>query len=125
MKDIENREDIQNLVDSFYEDVLKDDLIGHFFTEVVAVNWERHLPVMYDFWESVILSAGAYSGNPIIKHIDLHLKFSLKPKHFDRWLSLWANTVNRLFEGPMAESAVSKAKQLAQLIQLKIDAVAK
>lgn len=49
MTDIENRQDIAKLVNSFYETVKTDPVIGHFFTEVVHVHWDEHLPKMYDF----------------------------------------------------------------------------
>lgn len=50
MKEIENRKDIEFLVDEFYKQVVKDELIGFFFTEVIALNMDQHMPIMYDFW---------------------------------------------------------------------------
>jgi hemoglobin len=41
-KDIENRQDIELLLNRFYEKVFKDDLIGRFFTEVVPLNLETY-----------------------------------------------------------------------------------
>lgn len=49
MTDISSREDIQLLVDSFYKQVLKDEVIGHFFTTVVKMEWDIHIPIMVDF----------------------------------------------------------------------------
>ena len=46
---LENREDIKFLVDVFYEKVKQDPLIGYIFTDLMKVNWERHLPRIYDF----------------------------------------------------------------------------
>jgi len=48
-KDIENRDDIIRLVNTFYDKVKPDETIGYFFNRVVDVNWEKHLPVMYNF----------------------------------------------------------------------------
>lgn len=53
-KDIEDRKDIELLINSFYDKVKQDAIIGSFFTEVVQVNWEKHLPVMYNFWENIV-----------------------------------------------------------------------
>jgi truncated hemoglobin YjbI len=50
-KQIQSREDIEFLVDAFYKKVLKNTLIGHFFTEVAQFGLEQHMPVMYSFWE--------------------------------------------------------------------------
>ena len=52
--DIQNRDDIQRLIDQFYQKVLKDEVIGHVFTDTIEFIWDRHIPVMYDFWESVL-----------------------------------------------------------------------
>lgn len=65
--DIRNREDIKLIVDAFYEKVKKDDEIAFFFSEIIAVEWEKHLPIMYDFWENVLFHVGIYQGNPTKK----------------------------------------------------------
>ncbi len=49
MKDIENRTDIEVLVNAFYQKVQQDPLIGYIFTDVAKVNWKHHLPKMYEF----------------------------------------------------------------------------
>lgn len=54
-KDILIREDIELLVNTFYDKIKKDDTIGYFFTEIANVDWPTHLPKMYDFWESILL----------------------------------------------------------------------
>ncbi|TXI31567.1 MAG: group III truncated hemoglobin [Niabella sp.] len=64
-KDITNRYDIEKVVNLFYEKVKTDKLIGHFFTEVVKVNWRIHLPKMVSFWENVLLYSGNYEGSPL------------------------------------------------------------
>ena len=48
-KDIANRTDIELLVNKFYDKVTADTTIGYIFTDVAKVNWELHLPRMYDF----------------------------------------------------------------------------
>ena len=40
-KETENREDIEFLVDVFYEKVKRDPLIGYIFTDVMKVNWKN------------------------------------------------------------------------------------
>ncbi len=73
-KDIEDRKDIELLINSFYDKVKQDAIIGSFFTEVVQVNWEKHLPVMYNFWENIVFQTGSYNGNPMDKHLELNKK---------------------------------------------------
>ncbi len=119
MNDIKTRKDIELLIRAFYKKVLADDLIAHFFTEVVPVDWETHFPTMFDFWESVIFEKPTYSSNAMQKHVDLHRKAPLKKVHFERWLELFNNTVQELFTGPKAELAMQRAQSIATVIQIK------
>ena len=41
-KDITSREAIELLVNSFYDKVKQDDVIGFIFTDVAQVNWEKY-----------------------------------------------------------------------------------
>ena len=120
MDDITTRKDIKNLVDTFYEKVKQDVLIGHFFNKVVVLTWDIHMPIMYNFWESVLLTKPVYKGNPMLKHIALDKKEKLLPEHFDQWLKLWKETVDTLYKGEKAELAKERAEMIAKLMQHKI-----
>ena len=121
MTDITQRKDLELLIDSFYKKALKDKLIQHFFTDVVPLDWEQHIPLIVDFWESSLLDSGNYKGNPMSAHLKLDQRSPLKKVHFDRWLELWERNVNENFEGEKAKLAISRAKQIAQLMQYKIE----
>ncbi|QGW28745.1 group III truncated hemoglobin [Phnomibacter ginsenosidimutans] len=118
--DITNRQDIERLVNQFYDAVKADATIGYFFTEAVAVNWEKHLPVMYAFWENVLFHTGGYSGNPMERHKQLNQQSAIEPAHFQQWLHLFASTVDRLFAGENAETIKQRAASIATVMQLKI-----
>jgi len=49
LKELNNEEDIVVLVNAFYTKVQKDETIGHIFSDVAHVDWEKHLPRMYHF----------------------------------------------------------------------------
>jgi hemoglobin len=120
MQDIQERADIELLVNRFYEKVVPDRLIGHFFTKVVHFTWEAHIPVMISFWETVLLGVQSYKGNPMVKHMELDALQHLEPVHFERWLYLWQQTVRELYAGEKAEMAIDRAHSIAQIIQVKI-----
>ncbi|MBT8220650.1 MAG: group III truncated hemoglobin [Bacteroidia bacterium] len=120
MKDIENRQDIQHLVDSFYLQAMSDKRIGHFFTEVVHLDMKKHMPVMYDFWETTLFGKMKYKGNPMLKHIHMDEISPMEAQHFDQWLALWTATIQNNFRGPRADRAIKKANQIAALMQYKI-----
>ena len=119
-KDIENKDDIKFLVDSFYKKVLSNNIIGFIFNDVAKINFHDHMPKMYDFWESTLLQSNSYNGNPMIIHLDLHKKIPLKKVHFDEWLRLFNETVNELFHGETAELAKTRALSIATVMQIKI-----
>lgn len=116
-KEIENIDDIQNMVDSFYEKVRKDELLGSIFNSVIQDKWDIHLKKMYTFWETVLLDEHTYYGSPFPPHA----KLPVEKKHFDRWISLFISTVNELFNGVKADEAVHRATNMAKMFQYKID----
>lgn len=118
--DILNREDIQKLVLTFYDKVKQDQVIGYIFNDVAKVNWEKHLPVMYDFWESVLFGTGGYSGNPMVTHTKLHEQTPLSAEHFNQWKAIWTKTVDELFEGDIAELAKQRAVSIATVMHIKV-----
>ncbi|MCF6279046.1 MAG: group III truncated hemoglobin [Flavobacteriaceae bacterium] len=118
MKDIENREDIKLLVDTFYDKVQKNNKLDYFFNTVAQLDWESHLPKMYDFWETILFHKAVYKGNPMKKHIALHQLATLKKENFDTWLVLFGATVDELFKGKLAEQIKIRATSIATAIQL-------
>jgi len=120
-KDILNRADIEILVNTFYRKVLADKLLGFIFQDVAKVNWNLHLPVMYDFWENVIFYSGSYEGNPLHLHKHLHHITPLGRSHFDRWNKLFVSTVDGLFMGPNAELIKERALNISEIIRLQLD----
>lgn len=120
--DITTPADVRQLIDQFYYKVRADDVLGYIFNEVAQVDWPHHLPVMYAFWEFLLLdTADAYRGNPIQKHMDLHRRHPLKVEHFDRWVTLFHSTVDELFSGPKAEDAKFRAFAIAETWKPKFD----
>jgi hemoglobin len=108
--DIANRNDIKNLVNSFYDKVKADDLLGPVFSHV---DWPHHLPIMYDFWSSMLLGDQTYKGNPLQKHLPL----PINSDHFNRWLALFTETVNENFTGEKAEEVKMRAHSIAGIFQ--------
>jgi hemoglobin len=121
MKKLESREDIEYLVNSFYAKVVKDETIGFFFKEIVKVDFEKHLPKMYSFWETLLFGQMSYKGNPMGVHFPINEIEAMEQKHFDRWLSLWKSTIEENFEGKNADMAIYKSENIAKLMAFKMD----
>jgi hemoglobin len=119
-KEIAAREDIEFLIHAFYEKVKTDPLIGPVFTRVIKVNWEKHLSIMYAFWENTLFYTGAYSGNPMETHRRVHKIMPVTELHFDRWVSLFVRTVDEYFDGEKAMLAKKRAYSIATVMKIKI-----
>jgi len=119
--DIQNRQDIILLVDAFYSEVKKNNTIGPIFTDVAKVNWNHHLPKMYDFWESILFGKAVYKGSPMLTHFELKEKASLQQDEFTAWKQTFFATVDQLFEGENAATIKQKAQSIADLMHLKLN----
>lgn len=117
--DIENRDDIEQLMRAFYAKAIPDPVIGHYFTEVIQMDLEKHLPVIIDFWETVLFGIAKYKSNAIAVHQHLHTKSAFEDKHFERWVSLFQATVDDLFEGEKATLAKQRALSIATVMKIK------
>ena len=119
-KDIASREDIDALMVRFYGRAMSDPVIGHLFTDVARLDLAHHLPVIGDFWESTLFGSGVYSRhkrNPLLVHLELDSKARLEPHHFQRWLSLFTESVDESFAGMRAEFAKQRGHAIAQRMQ--------
>ena len=120
MKKLETRADIELLVNRFYEKVADDEKIGFFFNDVAKVSWDRHLPKMYSFWETLLFGQISYKGNPMAMHFPINEKVAIEKHHFEHWIKLWTDTVEENFTGEMAETAIYKATNIANLMSHKM-----
>lgn len=120
MADIRDRDDILVLVRTFYETAFQDPLIGRIFTDVARMDLDHHLPIMGDFWESVLFQAGGYHRNALALHSAVNAKHPLTAEHFDRWLLLWNATVDDLHEGPVADAAKQQAERIGLSMQRRL-----
>lgn len=118
--DILSRQDIELLVNRFYERVRKDDFIGYLFNDVAQTNWEKHLPKMYDFWEVILFGTGNFKGNPMQVHKELHEKSPINETHFEHWLMLFHGIIDELFEGNNAEDIKSSSASITKSLMFRV-----
>lgn len=109
-------DDIKLLVDTFYQRIQSDNLLGPIFNERIKDNWPVHLEKMYRFWQTVLLEEYTYNGRPFPPHAQL----PVGPEHFNQWLALFTKTVDELFIGNKAAEAKWRAGKMAEMFQHKI-----
>jgi hemoglobin len=118
LPDIRSEDDVQKFVDSFYDKVVQDDLLGPVFNDVAQVDWSTHLPTMYSFWSAILLGKPGYNGAPFPVHAAL--REHITANHFTRWLQLFEATIDCLFEGQLADAAKQRARNIAIVFQAKL-----
>ena len=118
--DISDRADCERLVRAFYGRALTDPIIGYLFADL---DLEAHVPQITSFWETILLGAQTYRGGAFRPHAALHMRSPLRSGHFERWLVLWRETVDSLFEGPRAELAKAHALRVARAFHGRLEAM--
>ena len=115
-EDIKNLADIQILVDTFYDTIRKDQLLGPIFDGIIQDRWPEHLEKMYRFWQTVLLEEHTYYGSPFPPHA----KMPIQKEHFDRWIQLFTQTVDALYTGETSDRAKWQGNRMAEMFQFKI-----
>lgn len=107
---------ISELVETFYERVRADDVLGPIFEREIGNDWQPHLAKMKTFWQSLSLYDGSYTGKPVRAHTRLR---GVQPEHFDVWLELFTTTLSET--APSAEAAgclLGRAENIAESLKL-------
>jgi len=118
-------ENIEQLVRTFYSEVIADELIGPFFIEKLGDDiksdaWEEHLVLLTQFWRFVALYDDEYTGNPLRPHFDI---VGLNKRAFERWLTLFYEAVDSVYDENAGRLFKEKSKEIAEnfMRRLEID----
>jgi hemoglobin len=110
-------QDVKQLVDTFYEKVQRDEMLGPIFNAVIQDRWPEHLDKMYRFWQTILLEEHTYYGSPFPPHA----KLPIEKIHFERWLTLFYDNIDDQFEGEKADEAKWRATKMAEMFEVKIN----
>lgn len=118
---IGNREDVSLLVRSFYAKIRKDATLGPIFNKIVT-DWETHLELLTDFWETQLFLKRKYTGDPIKAHqkTDDIMNNTITMEHFGIWLNHWFSTIDELFTGDIAWIAKNRARKMNTMLYMKM-----
>jgi hemoglobin len=106
---------IRSLVHTFYDRVRTDAVLEPIFAARIE-NWGPHLDRMCAFWSSVVQMTGHYHGRPMQNHAPLPVDAA----HFDRWLTLFADTANKVCSPAAADLFIERAHMIAESLELGI-----
>lgn len=120
MRDLDSRSEIHDLVVRFYREVVFDDLLAPVFGEVVEVDWSIHIPKLIDYWCRVLLGESGYDGAILAAHRHVHDLEPLRAEHFDRWYTLWVESIDANWTGPTAERARQHAVRIGAVLSHRL-----
>jgi hemoglobin len=109
------KENLHQMVKIFYAKILKDEVVGPFFIaklgdDLKSDTWEAHLKLLTNFWASIALGDFEYRGNPFAPHVALE---GLSREAFQRWLELFAETLDMVYVPQIADSFKQRSTVIA------------
>ena|SRR5690554_2129234 len=120
---INSREDVSLLVRTFYEKIRADDFLGPIFNGIIT-DWETHLELLTDFWETNLFFNRKYFGNPMNAHVEVDKKIdnTITEMHFGVWINMWVQTIDELFDpqDERAQVAKNRARHMGTFLYLNI-----
>jgi hemoglobin len=114
-RDLDDVVEIAEMVRRFYADVAQDDLLGPVFNDVARVDWSEHLPKLTAFWSRALLGVPGYAGNPFRAHTLVHRRQPFDAALFERWLTLFHETLDLGWTGPRSARAHELADGVARV----------
>jgi hemoglobin len=107
---------ISELVERFYARIRAHPLLGPIFEQEIGDHWPSHLAKLKDFWSSVAMNTGRYSGKPFPAHMKLT---GITPAHFNIWLAMFKLTLEGLSDNPeTVDYFMERANRIARSFQL-------
>jgi len=112
--DLDSVEQIEEMVRRFYRVVAQDELLGPMYNKVARVDWSVHVPKLASFWCRALLGIEGYEGNLSLAHERVNAVAPYTPRHFQRWLELFHETVEEGWAGPYTARALRLAHHVAE-----------
>ena len=109
-----NEENIEQLINQFYQKVRKDSQLKPVFEKAIGKtdeDWAPHLQKMYDFWSAVMLGTRRYHGNPMEKHREI-LPFD--SGLFEIWLQKFEETAKEVYQDHLSILYIDRSQRIAR-----------
>lgn len=118
--DLQSRDDIERFVTAFYQQLLADKELAPIFVDVAEIDLDQHKPLIIAYWEKLLLGGTDYRRHTMNIHRAVHSKRPLRAHDFQRWLAFFTQTMDDLYEGPLAERAKTIAATIANNMQASL-----
>jgi hemoglobin len=111
--DLSNRADIETFVQAFYTRLLADPELAPLFLDVAAIDLDKHVPIICDYWQKLLFGDSSYQRHTMNKHRAVDAKHPFTKRHFELWTHYFMATMDSEFQGPMADKAKRIALRIA------------
>lgn len=105
-------ERLRHLLWSFYAQVMTDPDLAPVFRARLGpfpgAAWPLHIARLEGFWRAVMHGPSAYRGQPGPAHAHL----GIGPAHFDRWLTLWEQTLREQLPPTEAQELLDRTRRI-------------
>ena len=101
--DLDTPRNIDSFVASFYEKLLKDDIMAPIFLRDANIDVSAHLPTISLYWQKMLWGDRQYDTNMMKKHRAINVKKRFKTIHYQRWIGYFEQTAKEYFEGDYTE----------------------
>ena len=112
-----NKKHIETLVTHFYQRVREDEILSPIFNNIAQVDWSEHIPLLCQFWCSVMLKTNEYHGNAYQKHVLIKQLTQINEEHFIRWLDLFKQEAIKHLPIGASEEIISRALLIAESLK--------
>lgn len=112
-----NKEAIDELMEIFYEKIRRHKELGEIFNAKIGTGnkeWTAHKAKISNFWQGMLLGQGDYNGQPLKAHLELE---PFPQTLFTSWLTLFEESLNKLFNEEMKNVILQRAEMIAQNFQ--------
>jgi len=109
------RENINEMVVSFYSKILKEDndvakvFISKLGDDLQSDTWKEHIDILTNFWAMIGLNEEGYHGNPMMAHFNLPLNKEM----FGSWLVMFFEIIDSMYEENIGVVFKSRAENIA------------
>jgi len=101
---------------AFYARATRDEQLGPVFERIGPFprgGWPVYIARLEGFWRAVTGGPSAYRGQPGPAHGSL----GIGPAHFDRWLSLWEDTLREELPPTEAQALLHLARRMRPTLE--------
>lgn len=113
---------IDAFVDAFYERVLVDPLLAPLFIDIARIELSEHLSRIKAYWRKMLLGDSDYRRHMMRKHREVDARSKFSDEHYQRWLCLFEQTLQKHPLGPVHERALALARRVAGNMRQNLNA---